>query len=86
MAGTVQLASKFTARIGQNAYLAKFFARHEESHKFDAQVSRLLVHATMLASYAARDLYVLTHISTRDRFPAYANLLTSRFMQYVLCE
>ena len=24
---TVQLASKFTARIGKNAYLARFFAR-----------------------------------------------------------
>ena len=66
---TVQLASKFTARIGQNAYLARFFARHEELHVFDARVSRLLVHATMLASYAACDLYVLTRIPTRDRFP-----------------
>ena len=78
---TVQLANKFTARIGQNAYLARFFARHKELHTFDAQVSRLLVHATMLVSYATRDLYVLTRIPTRDRFPVHANLLTSRFTQ-----
>ena len=48
---------------------------------FDARVSRLLAHATMFASYAARDLYVLTRIPTRDRFPVHANLLTSRFTQ-----
>ena len=77
----VQLASKFTARIGQNAYLARFFARHEEVHAFDTRVSRLLAHATMLMSYAARDLYVLTRIPTQDRFSVYANLLTSRFTQ-----
>ena len=60
----VQLASKFTARIGQNVYLARFFARHEELHAFDAQVSRLLVKATVFTSYAARDLYILTRIPT----------------------
>ena len=59
-------ARKFTARIGKNAYLARFFARHEELHAFDARVSRLLAQATMLASYAARDLYILTRIPTRD--------------------
>ena len=62
----VQLASKFTACIGKNAYLARFFARHEELHAFDARVSRLLAQSTMLASYTARDLYVLTRITTRD--------------------
>ena len=56
--------SKFTACIGQNAYLAKIFARHKELHTFDARVSRLLAHATMLVSYAACDLYVLTRIPT----------------------
>ena len=74
---TVQLVSKFTARIGQNAYLARFFARHEKLHMFDAQVSRLLIHATMLESYAAHDLYRLTRIPTRDRFPVHVNLLAS---------
>ena len=44
----------------------KIFARHEELHTFDARVSRLLVQATMLASYAACDLYVLTRITTQD--------------------
>ena len=58
---TVQLMSKLTARIDQNAYLARFFARHKELHAFDARVSRLLTRATMLASYAARDLYVYTN-------------------------
>ena len=61
---TVQLVSKFTARIGKNAYLARFFARHKELHAFDAQVSRLLAQAITLASYAARDLYVLTRFPT----------------------
>ena len=51
----VQLASMFTASIGQNAYLARFFARHEELHTFDAQMSRLLAYATMLESYAAHN-------------------------------
>ena len=50
-------------------------------HPFDARMSRLLVRATKLASYAARNLYVLTLIPTRDRFPVHANLLTSRFPQ-----
>ena len=77
----VQLASKFKARIGQNAYLTRFFARHKELHAFDTRVSRLLAYATMLASYAARDLYALTRISTRDRFPVHANLLMSHFTQ-----
>ena len=49
---------------------------------FDARVSRLLAHATMLASYATHDLYVLTCIPTRDRFPMRANLLTSHFTLY----
>ena len=37
---TVQLASKFTAHIKQHAYLARFFARHEELLAFDTRVSR----------------------------------------------
>ena len=53
---TVQLASKFTARIGKNAYLARFFARHVRLLAFDARVSKSLAQETMLASYAARDL------------------------------
>ena len=53
---TVQLASKFTARIGKNAYLSIFFARHVRSLAFDARVSKSLAQETMLASYAARDL------------------------------
>ena len=65
----VQLVNKFTACIGQKPCLARFFARHKELHVFDARVSRLLTHPTMLASYAARDLHVLTRIPTRDRFP-----------------
>ena len=76
--------SKFTARIGQNAYLARFFARHEELHAFDAPVSRLLAQATMLASYAARDLHILTRIPTRDGFPVHVNLLASCFTQLLL--
>ena len=52
----VQLASKFTARIGQLAYLARCFARHEELHAFDTRVSRLLVHATMLASRVTKNV------------------------------
>ena len=51
---------------------------------FDVRVSRLLTHATMLASYAARGLYVFTRIPTWDRFPVYANLLASCFMQQLL--
>ena len=78
---TVQLASKFTACIGKNAYLARFFARHEELPTFDARVSRLLAQATMFASYAARDLYVLTHITTKDGFPVHVNMLASCFTQ-----
>ena len=77
----VQLARRFTARIDQNAYLRRFVARHEELHALDARVSRLLAHATMLACYAARDLYLLTRIPTRDGFPVHVNLLASRFMQ-----
>ena len=76
---TVQLASKFTARIGQNAYLARFFARHEELHVFDARVSRLLAHPTMLASCAARNLHVLTRIPTRDRFPVHKKFARESF-------
>ena len=53
--GTVQLASKFTARIGENAYLARIFARHVRLLAFDARVSKSLAQETMLASYAARD-------------------------------
>ena len=55
--------------------------RHEELQAFDARVSRLLAHATMLTSYAAHDLYALTCIPTRDRFPVHVNLLVSLFMQ-----
>ena len=40
--------------------------------------------AIMLASYAARDLYVLTRIPTRDGFPVHVNLLASRFTQLLL--
>ena len=58
----VQFTSKFIACIGQNVYLARFFVRHEELHVFDVKVNRLLAHPTMLTSYAARDLHVLTHI------------------------
>ena len=79
---TVQFANKFTVCIDQNAYLAKFFARHEELHAFDVQVSTLLMYATILASYAARNLYVLIRIPTRDRFSVHENFLTSRFTQY----
>ena len=80
---TIQLASKFTAHIGKNAYLTRFFARHEELHAFDARVSRLLaqIHVTILVSYAARYLYVLTRFPTRDGFPMHVNLLVSCFMQ-----
>ena len=52
---TVQLASKFTARIGKNAYLARFFVRHVWLLAFDARVSKSLPQETMLASYAARE-------------------------------
>ena len=75
----VQLASKFTARIGKNVHLARFFARHEELHVFDARVSKLLTQAIMLASYAACDLDVLKRIPTRDGFPVHVNLLASCF-------
>ena len=34
-------------------------------HMFDMQVSNLLVHATMLASYATHDFHVLIPIPTR---------------------
>ena len=73
--------SKFTARIGKNAYLARFFARHVGLLAFDARVSRLLVQETMLASYAARDLYVLTRSPTQDGFSVHENLLASHFTQ-----
>ena len=66
---TVQLASKFTARIGKNAYLARIFARHVRLLAFDARVSKSLAQETMLASYAARDLYVLTHNPHEIVFP-----------------
>ena len=78
---TVQFTSKFTARSGQHAFLARSFAGHEKLHAFDTRVSRLLVHAIMLASYATCDLYVLTHIPMQDRLAVHANLLTSRAMQ-----
>ena len=75
---TVQLMNKFTARIGNNAYLIRFFA---ELHAFDVRVSRLLAQATMFTSYAARNLYILTCIPTRDGFPMHVNFLASCFMQ-----
>ena len=78
---TVQLVSKFTARIGQQTYLARFFARHKELRAFDTRMSRLLVQATMLTSYATHDLYVLTHIPTRVILPLHVNLLASCLMQ-----
>ena len=78
---TVQLASKFTARIGKNAYLARNFARHVRLLAFDARVSKSLAQDTMLASYAARDLYVLTCNPTRDGFSVHENLLASHFTQ-----
>ena len=62
---TVQLASKFTAIIEQHAYLARFFAWHDELQGFHARVSRYIAHATMLVSYATCDLYALTRIPTR---------------------
>ena len=61
---TVQLASKFTARIGKNAYLVRLFARHVGLLAFDARVSRSFAQETMLASYAAGDLYILTRSPT----------------------
>ena len=67
--------------LEKNAYLARYFARHEELHAFDARVSRLLAQETMLVSYAARDLYVLTRIPIRDGFPVHVNLLANCFMQ-----
>ena len=61
--------------------LRKIFASHEELYTFDMRVSRLLAYVTMLASYAALDLYVIIRIPTRGRFPVHANLLTSCFTQ-----
>ena len=81
MLGTVQLASKFTACIGKNAYLAIFFARHVRLLAFDARVSKLLAQETMFASYAERDLYDLTRNPTRDSFSVHENLLASHFTQ-----
>ena len=78
---TVQLASKFTARIGKNAYIARIFARHVRLLAFDVRVSKSLAQETMLASYAARDLYVLTRNPTRDSFSVHENLLASHFTQ-----
>ena len=69
---TIQLANKFTACIEQHA---------KELLVFDTRVSRLLTHATMLASYARHDLYVLARIPTRVILPMHASLLTSCFMQ-----
>ena len=77
----VQLVSKFTACIEQHVYLARFFAMHEELLALDTRVSRLLAHATMLASYATRDLYVLSRIPTRVILPLHTNLLASCFTQ-----
>ena len=48
---------------------------------FDARVSKSLAQETMLASYAARDFYVLTRNPTRDSFSVHANLLASHFTQ-----
>ena len=78
---TEQLASKFTARIGKNAYLAIIFARQVRLLAFDARMSKSLAQETMLASYAARDLYVLTRNPTRDNFSVHENLLASHFTQ-----
>ena len=75
---TVQLVSKFTARIGKNAYLARIFARHVRLLAFDARVSKSLAQETMLA---ACDLYVLTRNPTRDSFSVHENLLASHFTQ-----
>ena len=46
---------------------------------FDVHVSRLFTHPTMtmLASYTARNLHVLTRIPTQDRYPVHKNLLAS---------
>ena len=52
-----------------------------EARRVDARVSRLLAQATMFASYAARDLYVLTRITTQNGFPVPVNLLASCFTQ-----
>ena len=62
----------------------RFFAKHDELHAFHTQVSRLLAHATMFASYATRNYYVLTRIPARVRFPIHANLLVSCVMQKLL--
>ena len=70
--------------IGQHAYPARLFDRHEELHAFDTRVSRLLAQTTMLASYATCDFYVLTRIPTRycPCIPCdIANLLASSLTQ-----
>ena len=77
----VQLASKFTACIGQHAYLARFFAATKSYTRFDMRVSRLLAQATMLASYATLNFYVLTRIPTRVILPLHTNLLASCLTQ-----
>ena len=70
--------SKFTACIGQHAYLTRFFVRHDKLHAFHTRVSRLLVHETMLTSYATRTIVC---IPTQVRLPVHANLLASCVMQ-----
>ena len=69
----VQLASKFTSRIGQHMYLARRFVRHDELHAFDTRVSSLHAHATIFASYATHDLYVRTNMHSwgEVRLPAH---------------
>ena len=77
----VQLASKIAACISKHAYISRFFVGHDEIHTFHTEVSRLLTHATMLANYATRDLYILTRIPMRVRLSVHANLLASCVMQ-----
>ena len=72
---TVQLAGKFTAHVGQHTYLSRFFARRDELHPFHTQVSRLLVHATVLTSYATCGLYIPTRIPMPVKLPMHTNLL-----------
>ena len=77
---------RYSLRAGLHQTLVKMhtlqdFLRGTKSyiHAFDARVSRLLAHPTMLVSYAARDLHVLTHIPTRNRFSVHEKLARESF-------
>ena len=73
MQDTVQLGSKFTAHIGQHAYIARLFARHEELHTFDTRASRLLAHTTILTSYVCYMRFVRTNTHTHASYIASAH-------------